>query len=207
VLATWAIVMHGGFIVNEDARRFADESSGYSEFAELILGQPCGTGWLIFDAAIDDKCRVFSDYERLIQSGAIKWADSIAELGRVTGLDADALQHTFDEVAGVHEGQPDVFGRQAFEQPLNPRYAAVHITGALFHTQGGLKVDAHAQVLSNDAPVAGVFAAGGAAVGISGHGSSGYLAGNGLLAALGLGRIAGVRAAALAGTVHAGGQR
>jgi fumarate reductase flavoprotein subunit len=42
-----------------------------------------------------------------------------------------------------------------------------------------------------------MFAAGGAAIGMSGHGASGYLAGNGLLAALGLGYIAGKHAAAI----------
>ena len=45
--------------------------------------------------------------------------------------------------------------------------------------------------------IANLFAGGGAAVGISGHsGASGYASGNGLLTALGLGRIAGMRAAA-----------
>jgi fumarate reductase flavoprotein subunit len=36
----------------------------------------------------------------------------------------------------------------------------------------------------------GLYAAGGAAVGISGHGSDGYLAGNGLLAAFGFAYLA-----------------
>jgi fumarate reductase flavoprotein subunit len=41
-----------------------------------------------------------------------------------------------------------------------------------------------------------LFAAGGAACGVSGPAVWGYLSGNGLLAAVGLGRIAGVSAAA-----------
>ena len=64
------------------------------------------------------------------------------------------------------------------------------MTGALFHTQGGLLVDEHARVLRDRRPVAGLYAAGGAAAGMSGHGAAGYLAGNGLLAALGLGYLA-----------------
>ena len=44
--------------------------------------------------------------------------------------------------------------------------------------------------------IANLFAGGGAAVGISGRsGAGGYASGNGLLTALGLGRIAGLRAA------------
>jgi fumarate reductase flavoprotein subunit len=39
-------------------------------------------------------------------------------------------------------------------------------------------------------PIAGLYASGGAAMGISGHGASGYLAGNGLLPALGLALLA-----------------
>jgi fumarate reductase flavoprotein subunit len=72
-----------------------------------------------------------------------------------------------------------------------PPYAAIRVTGALFHTQGGLATDAHARVLRGGKPVPGLFAVGGAAVGISGTGADGYLAGNGVLAALGLGLLAG----------------
>jgi fumarate reductase flavoprotein subunit len=44
--------------------------------------------------------------------------------------------------------------------------------------------------------VRNLFAGGGTAVGISGHGAAGYSPGNGLLTALGWGRIAGLAAAA-----------
>jgi fumarate reductase flavoprotein subunit len=63
----------------------------------------------------------------------------------------------------------------------------VRVVPALFHTQGGLLVDEHARVRN----VAGLYASGGAAAGISGHGATGYLAGNGLLPALGLAYLAG----------------
>ena len=86
---------------------------------------------------------------------------------------------------------PDLFGRTFPNTTLTPPYGVVKVTGALFHTQGGLQVDASARVLSGGVPIPGVYAAGGAAAGISGHGASGYLAGNGLLSALGLGYIAG----------------
>jgi succinate dehydrogenase/fumarate reductase flavoprotein subunit len=70
-------------------------------------------------------------------------------------------------------------------------------SGALLRTQGGLKVDDDGRVLRRDGGViAGRYAAGGAAAGISGRrGGAGYLAGNALLCALGLGMLAG-RAAA-----------
>ncbi len=70
-------------------------------------------------------------------------------------------------------------------------YGAIRVTGALFHTQGGLLVSPRAGVLRAGVEIPGLFAAGGAAAGMSGHGAAGYLAGNGLLAAVGLGYLAG----------------
>ena len=68
----------------------------------------------------------------------------------------------------------------------------------LFHTQGGLVIDAAARVLRDDgAPLPNLFAAGDAACGVSGPDVGGYLSGNGLLAAVTQGRIAGRAAAAL----------
>jgi fumarate reductase flavoprotein subunit len=81
--------------------------------------------------------------------------------------------------------------------PLSPPFAAVRVVPALFHTQGGLVVDGHARVLRPDrTAIPGLYASGGAAEGISGHGAAGYLAGNGLLPALGLAFLAAEHAAA-----------
>jgi fumarate reductase flavoprotein subunit len=71
-------------------------------------------------------------------------------------------------------------------------YCAVRVTGALFHTQGGLLVDSKARVRRVDGGVfETIFACGGAACGVSGPDVSGYLSGNGLLTALALGHLAG----------------
>ena len=85
-----------------------------------------------------------------------------------------------------------------FENKLAAPFCAIKVTGALFHTQGGLAIDARARVLRrNGRPFENLFAAGGAAVGVSGSQASGYLSGNGLLTATVLGRIAGTSAAKL----------
>jgi fumarate reductase flavoprotein subunit len=193
ILLTWATVMHGAVLVNSEGRRFEDETLGYSEFGPLVLRQPGRVAWMIFDGRIDAACQVFADYQDLREAGAIRWADDVVALAKTIGCSAQALDATLaaaDRAAA--SGEADEFGRAQFEQPLRPPFAAVKVTGALFHTQGGLAVDEHARVLTVDgAPIPGLFAAGGAAVGISGHGPSGYLAGNGLLSALGLGLLAG----------------
>ena len=65
------------------------------------------------------------------------------------------------------------------------------MTGALFHTQGGLDIDAGCRVLRGDgAPWPNLLAAGGAARGVSGNAVWGYLSGNGLLSAVAGGAIA-----------------
>ena len=70
------------------------------------------------------------------------------------------------------------------------------MTGALFHTQGGLAIDASARVKRKDGTgFPNLFAAGGAAAGVSGDTAAGYLSGNGLLTATVLGRLAGKTAA------------
>jgi FAD binding domain len=68
----------------------------------------------------------------------------------------------------------------------------------LLHTQGGLAVDGDARVRSRRGErLPNLFAAGGAAAGVSGPHAGGYLSGNGLLTATVLGRVAGESAAAL----------
>ena len=82
--------------------------------------------------------------------------------------------------------------------PLQPPFCGVKVTGALFHTQGGLVVDTAARVLRQDGtPMSNLFAGGGAARGLSGPSCWGYFSGGGLLTATTLGRLAGISAAKL----------
>jgi fumarate reductase flavoprotein subunit len=193
VLVTWAVVMHGGVIVNRDGVRFDDETRGYSEYGARVLAQPEGRAWMIFDERVARLCRSFADYKALEEAHAIRWSATAEELMALTGC-GPALATTLDDARAAYAGGGDSFGRTDWEAPLEPPFAAVAITGALFHTQGGVLVDGNARVLRGDRPILGVLAAGGAAVGISGHGASGYLAGNGLLGACGLGYLAGKEA-------------
>jgi fumarate reductase flavoprotein subunit len=127
-----------------------------------------------------------------VDSGAIVWADDAEALAKATGLPAGEVAGELTVAAAVARGEGrDRFGRTDFEAPLEPPYAAARVVPALFHTQGGLVVDGAARVLRPDGtPIRGLYASGGAAAGISGHGASGYLAGNGLLPALGLALLA-----------------
>ncbi|QCX28010.1 FAD-dependent oxidoreductase [Nocardioides jishulii] len=191
-LVGWATVMHGGVVVNAEGRRFGDETAGYSEFAPLLAREPGAEGWIIVDREIHTRCLAFTDYVHCVEAGAVLWADDVEQLAAVTKLPVDALAAELAATAAAATGERvDDFGRTDFDHPLAGPYAAVKIVPALFHSQGGLVVDADARVLRGDGTaIEGLYASGGAAQGISGHGASGYLAGNGLLPALGLAYLA-----------------
>lgn len=199
VLLTWATVMHGGIVVNSMGKRFDDETIGYSEYGARVLAQPERTAWVVFDGRIHEACQPFADYQDLLGQGAVRWADGVDSLATLVGAPSEELGRTLDEVARAARGEEaDSLGRTSFGGELRAPYAAVRVTGALFHTQGGLLVDRDARVLTPTLEaIPGLYAAGGAAVGISGSGASGYLAGNGLLSALGLGYLAGGHAPGL----------
>ncbi|WP_228000073.1 FAD-dependent oxidoreductase [Nocardia australiensis] len=190
-LVGWATVMHGGIVVNSDGRRFAPESTGYSEFAAILAGQPGGMGWIVIDEHIEALCSAFDDFCAVAAGGALVRAETATDLAVRLGVPSDALE---DELAAARRSaagqEPDRQGRADERHPLTGPYIAIAITPALFHTQGGLVVDEHARVLADRSPIPGLYAAGGAAIGISGHGAGGYLAGNGLIAALGLAFLA-----------------
>lgn len=201
ILITWAVVMEGGFQVNAEGQRFWNEAAGYSEAALAVLGQPGGIAFDIFDARIAAIARQFEDFRRAEAAGAVVQAESMDELATRLSVPPQVIRATLESVADLkRHGGRDAFGRDWSGVPqLESPYQAVKVTGALFHTQGGLAVDAAARVLRPGGdPLPNLFAAGGAAVGVSGPDASGYLSGNGLLTAVVLGRIAGAEAARLA---------
>jgi len=194
----WPVIVEGGFQVNAAGERFSNEALGYSEQAAKVNAQPSGVAWSIFDTRIDGVMRQFDDYQQALSAGAVVKCATIDDLARATGIPRDRLAATLDEVERYTvTGKTDRWGRCfAGKAPLDAPYFTAKVTGALFHTQGGLIVDRDARVLKTDGtPFANLFAGGGAARGISGPDATGYIAGNGLLTATTFGKLAG-RAAA-----------
>ncbi len=193
-LMTWAVMMEGGVQINAEGRRFHDETHGYSEAAVHVLEQPGGVAWNVFDDPLLSLARTFPDYVDAEKAGALRTAPDVASLAKLIGCEADVLQATLD--AAAPEGS-DAWGRH-FKRPLKAPYHAVKVTGALFHTQGGLDIDSQCQVLRQDGrPFSNLLAAGGAARGVSGNEVSGFMSGNGLLSAVGGGWVAGATAAGI----------
>jgi fumarate reductase flavoprotein subunit len=93
-----------------------------------------------------------------------------------SGVFLDSYQ---GHAASAADSAADPIGRATFDALLSALYVAIKVQPAIFHTQGGVLVNGDAQVLRYGGNVVpGRYAAEGsrAAVGISGHGSDGYLA-------------------------------
>ena len=201
ILITWALMMEGGIQVNAHGLRFSNEHAGYSEQCLPVIAQPGGVAWNVYDERLHRLGMEFPDYRQAESLGAIRSAPDARALALATGLPPDALELTLADVTGFAGGHAvDPFERDFTAKPqLSPPYYAVKVTGALFHTQGGLAVDARARVLdTNGRPLPNLLAGGGAACGLSGSQVWGYLSGNGLLSAVVLGRLAGIEAARIA---------
>jgi fumarate reductase flavoprotein subunit len=200
ILITWAVITEGGFQVDAQGRRFANEATGYSEQAQAVLEKAQGMAFDIFDERIAGVARQFEDFRNAEAAGAVISATKIVELATRLDLPACELAKTFDEVSAMKRGlMEDPLGRSFSGSPeLIAPFKAVKVTGALFHTQGGLMVNHNARVLKMDGSTfPNLLAAGGAAAGVSGSTAAGYLSGNGLLTATVLGRKAGEHAAVL----------
>lgn len=201
-LITWAIMMEGGIQVNIEGRRFSNEHEGYSEQSVKVLAQPGRIAWNLYDGRLHDLAMQFEDYRNAEAGGAIRRAESVEALAALMEVPVDRLRQTLAETLDHAAGRaPCPFGRDFTGAPALacPPFFAVRVTGALFHTQGGLSIDESGRVLRADgSALPNLFAGGGAAVGVSGTSVHGYLSGNGLLTAVSLGRIAGEAAAVLA---------
>lgn len=196
LLVTWGTIMMGGFMVNDNGERFGDESQGYSEFAVMVQQQPGKHGYIIFDQEIHDQLISIEDFKNLADIQAFHRADCMHDLAVALKIDPAGLQATLDEFGNSVSRREDRFRRTAFPKKLKPPFYGIKVVPALFHTQGGLKINIHAQVMNKQGEaIPNLYAGGGAAVGVSGNHAYGYMSGNGLLAALGFGKIAGDHAA------------
>lgn len=199
-LLTWSAAEKGAFYVNSAGRRFGNENIGYSGFGACVAAQG-NLAYAVYDTRIRDYVAHYQEtYKALVDAGGTREAPTAQALAALHGIDGDALADTIAQYNRAARGEmADAFGRTQFGMaPLEAPYVITRVNSALFHTQGGLMVDAQAHVVrANGSLIPNLFAGGGAAVGLSGKtGGNGYVSGNGLLTATVLGFIAGETAAA-----------
>lgn len=176
----------GAIYVDGTGRRFCNESNSYVEVGKAMYANKAVPCWQVFDEGYVRRYVSGANFlkkrslpEELIEQGAIKRADTIADLARQIDVPADALEQTvtrFNEFA-ARGADPD-FGRgqSAYNDCLgDPGYKpnaalgpldrapfyATRVFPADVGTCGGLVTNEHAQVLDdNDQVIDGLYATG-----------------------------------------------
>lgn len=191
-------IVEGGVLVNTLGQRFVQEAEDISGMVHAVLAQPNGMAWVIADADIEQRCTYMLETQELRALGAMREADTLMELAACIGVDINHLSASLQEAwQSKKSGLSDSLGRD-WSQSTPPQgpYRAIKVCGAVFHTQGGLQIDANARVLQTDGTgIANLFAGGGNARSVSGPSCWGYLPAMGLCTAVTFGRLAGRSAA------------
>ena len=196
-----------GIMINITGRRFVDEGADFAlnnfvEMGSIILGQPRGIAFQIFDSKAD------SLLEARYGSASVVTAQSIRELAQKLGLNEDAVEKTVREFnTSVQDGDFDptrldgkstkgiIPAKSNWARTIDtPPFSAYRVTGGITYTFGGLKINTGAQVLdTEDNVIPGLYAAGEIVGGFFYFDS---LRASGLMHGAVFGRIAGANAAA-----------
>lgn len=185
----------GAIMVNSEGRRFEREDQGYSEFGKFILAQDGGTAIEVFDGQAHDPALATGSFREAVAAGAVKSASTLAELAEAFSLPVDTFVAEVERYNAEVDGV-DWLGRSDSRHVLTAPFYGAEVTGAIAHTQGGVRIDTACRALTaEDAVIDGLFVAGGTAAGISGDDDKGYMSGNGLIQAFVTGLIAGESAA------------
>lgn len=198
---------HYGVMLNVEGRRWVDEGADmnaftYAKYGGLILKQPKGKVFQIFDSKVMDLLE-----PRYKTSEPYK-ADTLEALVRQLDVDAVQAMRTLQEynAAAGHGGpfNPAVLDRlhtkgldvpkTNWAQKLDtPPFYSWGVTGGITFTFGGLKINRDAQVISTGwKPIEGLYAAGEMVGGLFHYN---YALGTGLMSGAVFGRIAGRSAA------------
>jgi tricarballylate dehydrogenase len=195
-----------GVLVNARGRRFFDEGEDfqlytYAKLGGIILNQPGGTAWQIFDQ------KVTHLLEGRYKTGQPVAADTLKDLVRALALDHDPCLRTLEEYnAAVEDGHfdptvHDALGTPSLELPKSnwaqrldtPPFVTYPVTGGITFTFGGVKVNDRAQVLDTRwEPIPGLYACGEMVGGLF---HMNYPGGTGLMSGAVFGRLAGAHAA------------
>jgi fumarate reductase flavoprotein subunit len=152
MLVTTYLINHGAIQVNQEGRRFGDETDTYARHAVAVQRQPGQTVVELFDEQILNQTLAnYPRFSECVNAGIVKKAESVAELAQQFGLDGGNLATTLANYqAEVTTAGQDEFGRTQFGAPWRPPFYGIRVTSALVQTLGGLRIDASARVLRQD---------------------------------------------------------
>ncbi|MGV0698853.1 FAD-binding protein [Mycolicibacter sinensis] len=192
--AAFALWFTAGIFVNQDGRRFVNESAPYDRLGREVLRQVDAGGatlpfWMVYDDRTGDIPPVGATNVSMVDAADYRtaglWhtADNLVDLAAAIGVPAGNLITTierFNQCASM--GTDEDFGRgnEAYDRmftegasPLvpidTPPYHAAAFGLSDLGTKGGLRTDTRARVLAADgSPIPGLYAAGNTMAAVSG---------------------------------------
>ena len=192
-------VYKGAIAVNQDGKRFVNESISYKLLGDACIRQPYGATYQILDQSIlesgDNLTRIL-DFERRLEEGLMIQADTLEQLAALIEVPPAALMVTIATYNGyVDAGMDPEFGREHLVHQHGELvrietgpYYAYPSTAAVFGTYCGLCIDAGMRVLDvYGEALEGLYAAGEIVGGL--HGAA-YMTGSALGKAAIFGRLA-----------------
>jgi tricarballylate dehydrogenase len=169
-----------GIVVGQDGHRFFDEGGGlvhetWEAFArDIHFARPNHIAYAILDSRLFD----IQGFERAIRSDVPPYqADTIESLAMLIGVPARNLRATIDTYNAAATGDAATFDAtrcdglaadRALQPPKSnwaraiakPPYVAYPLVGGIAYTFGGLATNAKAEVLGEQGPMPGLYAAG-----------------------------------------------
>lgn len=170
---------NGAVLINQRGARFVDEQAhGYSSLSGILQQQPGERAALVWDTTAMSATADSEMMRESLAAGAISDAPTLAELAGRLDLSEGITRAALAPLPG--------------RRPLEAPFHLAWVTHGLLASQGGAVIDPSGRVLDADGhPIPHLYAAGGTACGLAGPSSDGYLSGNGLLSAFGMGWIIG----------------
>lgn len=169
-----------GIVVDQHGHRFFDEGGGlmhetWEAFArDIHFARPKRMAYAVLDSRLFE----IDGYERAIRSDVPPYqADSLEALAAQIGVPAGNLRQTVDTFNAAATGDPARFdaarcdglaAADTLQPPKSnwaraiekPPYLAYPLVGAIAYTFGGLATNAKAEVLGEQGPISGLYAAG-----------------------------------------------
>ena len=188
----------GNIIVDAAGQRFANEADPYNDLVKHMqeaqqAGAAAIPAYMVFDHAYRAKYPIGGMLpgitpQRHIDSGFVVRAETLSELARQAGIDADGLAATvarFNAMAANGRDEDFQRGESAFDRfsgdpavapnpclaPLDrPPFYAMKLYPGDLGTKGGLLTNEFAQVMdTKGAPMPGLYAAGNASASVMGN--------------------------------------
>jgi tricarballylate dehydrogenase len=194
-------------MINTEGRRWIDEGADmnaftYAKYGGLILKQPNGKVFQIFDSKVLDllepRYKTSEPYKSDTLEGLVKQLDvnhaqamrTLKEYNEACGRGGPFNPAVLDHLHTEGIDPPKTNWAQALD---TPPYYSWGVTGGITFTFGGVKIDQNAQVISSGwKPIKGLYAAGEMVGGLFHYN---YALGTGLMSGAVFGRIAGRSAA------------